>query len=476
MTTSYSPIWRLAILATADTSTVNTWGTIQAQSMSLPEQGAVGVTSVNIGADTAYTLTTANNATDQARYLIQDYTGSLTAGCTVTIPNLSRIGWAQNSTTGGQNVTLTAGGTLATAVIPPNAALYLWESDGMGGVSLPPVGFGNVVFPGSITLGTVTISGLLTAATVDVTGTLTVGGGETITAGGLSVAGGATIDVLTNSGSASIADFLNFGTAGGITFGDTTQQVTAATGGVAPSPSGLVISATSSTAISVTATALTVINSSGATKNLLAFSESIATGTAGAGGLDTGSLAQAKVYNVFAIYGTGGTAAMLSLSATAPTLPSGYTYFSRLGAVVTANGSAVLLGTLQKGRKAQYLVGGANLSALPAIATGASGSVSAPTWTAVNVTSGTQPLVPPTAASIRVLLVNATGGTDTVMLAPNNSYGASGSISNPPPLVMDTSGAPKNMLGEFVLESVDVYYAATGGNTGAFVLGWEDNL
>lgn len=142
MPTTYTSLWRLAILAPLDPATLNSWGAIQDATMPLMEQGAVGVTAVNIAGLTTYSLTTSNNATDQARFLIQNYTGALANDCTVTIPNLQRVGWAQNSTTGGFNVILTAGGT--TVTLPPDGVMRLYECDGATNITLPAVGFGNV--------------------------------------------------------------------------------------------------------------------------------------------------------------------------------------------------------------------------------------------------------------------------------------------------------------------------------------------
>lgn len=72
------------------------------------------------------------------------------------------------------------------------------------------------------------------------------------------------------------------------------------------------------------ANALGVVNTSVKTLTLT---------TNGANGLDTGSLASASGYYVFVIYNpTSGTIAVLaSLSATAPTMPAGYTYKRRVG-------------------------------------------------------------------------------------------------------------------------------------------------
>lgn len=140
--TTFTTLWRLAVITPFDPAVKDSWGPIQDATMPLMEQGAVGLTSVNIAGLTSVSLTTANNATDQARYLVQNYTGALSGDCTVTVPNLQRIGWAQNSTTGGFNVILSAGGT--TVTLPPDGVMRLYVSDGATNITLPPVGFGNV--------------------------------------------------------------------------------------------------------------------------------------------------------------------------------------------------------------------------------------------------------------------------------------------------------------------------------------------
>ena len=126
-------------MQTGDPAVKNIWGTIQDASASLFEQGSVSQISISIAGQTAVTLSTANNAPDQARYLSQQYTGALTGDCTVTMPNVNKTGWAQNSTTGGHNVILTTGaGT--TVTIPPDGYWYFYWCDGGTNISLPPLG------------------------------------------------------------------------------------------------------------------------------------------------------------------------------------------------------------------------------------------------------------------------------------------------------------------------------------------------
>lgn len=82
-----------------------------------------------------------------------------------------------------------------------------------------------------------------------------------------------------------------------------------------------------------------------------AFTKSLAStwvvGT-GNGGLDTGTIASSTWYHVFAISNGSNSDILVSTSVTSPTLPSGYTYFRRIGSVKT-DGSSHILAFLQVG-------------------------------------------------------------------------------------------------------------------------------
>jgi len=133
--TVFTPSLRLSKSVPGDPAVKNAWGTILNENMTLVEAAILGTASVSIAGLTTYSLTTANGAPDQSRPFIQSYTGALTGNCTVTIPNEPKIGWAQNSTTGGFNVILTAGaGT--TATVPPDGSYYWYKADGATNVAL----------------------------------------------------------------------------------------------------------------------------------------------------------------------------------------------------------------------------------------------------------------------------------------------------------------------------------------------------
>lgn len=240
--------------------------------------------------------------------------------------------------------------------------------------------------------------------------------------------------------------------------------------GATGSANGLVVKSTSGTQISVTANSASLITTGGSPLYVAPVSVSINAATNGANGLDTGSLAANTIYNVFLISNGSGVAGLLSLSATAPVTPAGYNLKYRVGSLPT-NGASQFYAMEGIGDAWSFIVGGFNTSNLPPLIQGVAGSVSVPTW----APASTSLLVPPTAKSIRLVLF--AGSVAVSIAAPNNSYGAFNSSSNPPPLLADTiSGQGGTSYGEFVPESANVYYAAETSACGLFCAGYRDNL
>jgi hypothetical protein len=176
---------------------------------------------------------------------------------------------------------------------------------------------------------------------------------------------------------------------------------------------------------------------------------------------------------VYVIYNinTSTTAGLISLSATAPTLPSGYTLSARVGAVRT-DSSANLKRTLQFGRKAQYVVTATtNTAALPVMSNDSSGNASSgPTFVSVSVGA----FVPATASEIDVVLniiANA-----YVSVAPNANYGVISSSTNPPPLSGYGNSASYQLSRLITLETTSLSYASANASNGLFCAGWVDNL
>lgn len=189
--------------------------------------------------------------------------------------------------------------------------------------------------------------------------------------------------------------------------------------------------------------------------------------------LDTGTIGSNTWYSVWCIATAAGTTGTLvSSSFTVPTLPSGYTYRARIGAVRTIAASATLYGTWQFGRRAQYVVGLAQTSVLPVMASGITGTCGVGTYTAVAVGN----YVPPTASEIEVIAGNGYNGAGLsgVCVAPNNAYGTDLS-ANLPPLATDTT-ARNTKSGWLLLESTSIYFASSAGGGMVGAKGWVDNL
>jgi len=194
--------------------------------------------------------------------------------------------------------------------------------------------------------------------------------------------------------------------------------------------------------------------------------------SSGANGLDSGAEAASTWYNVWAIYNpTGGTwAALLSLSATAPTMPTNYTYKVRVGAIRN-DSSSNLLRSLQYGTRAQIVLG-TNPTVSPLMASGSAGDVGIQTWVAIPVAN----FVPPTASEINI---TAFKNDDALMIvAPNSSYGGDSALTAPPFLVKHADNSNIDYEAEtvsMVLESGNIYWASAGANT-VVLNGWVDNL
>lgn len=174
--TTYSPSLRFWEGTPGDPAIKNAWGTFLNTNFTLIDSSITGLANVNIAGLTTYSLTTGNGTADQARELMQNYSGALAADCTVTLPNVVKVGWGRNGTTGSHNVLLTSGaGTQA--MLPPDSAWYLYRTDGSGNVTLFPVGVGSLKVSGGASIigatsitGAVSITGAASATTAGTSG------------------------------------------------------------------------------------------------------------------------------------------------------------------------------------------------------------------------------------------------------------------------------------------------------------------
>lgn len=254
------------------------------------------------------------------------------------------------------------------------------------------------------------------------------------------------------------------------------------TSGIPGSFSNLKASATGTNSIvTVAADALCVKNSANEQVVLNSVSVTPSLSNSGANGLDNGASAVSTWYSVWIIYNptTLAVAGLLSLSATAPTLPAGYTHKARVGWIRTdATANKFPLGFIQAGRRVQYRVAaGSNVPSLPVMASGVQGNpLQPPAFVAV----GTAAVVPPTAGLVSLSLFGYIGNT-SVIAAPNSShYGVTPTAGLASPLHI-SQGSPTGethaaVTGDMTLESSNIYYASSAPASGVACLGWEDNL
>jgi hypothetical protein len=244
---------------------------------------------------------------------------------------------------------------------------------------------------------------------------------------------------------------------------------------------GTKINVTSNTAVSLSATTLTTTASTGTVINRNSLAVSINASTVGANGLSTdvsgGALAVSTWYYIWAIDNGSAAAGLISVSSSAPILPSSYTTQCRLGAIIT-DGSTNIERTLQLGRYAQYVVGtNPAVSIKAASGTAGTGTAASPTLAAVSLAG----FVPPTATAVDLSLDNQYTGATTaiVFAAPNANWGGAnngptGSSGNMYPLYSSNSNG-QTATAKIVLESTSVYWWSGAAGGGLGVLGWDDN-
>lgn len=230
-------------------------------------------------------------------------------------------------------------------------------------------------------------------------------------------------------------------------------------------------------AIAVAADEIIVGNSQGY-QVLTGVSLSIAGTSVGANGLDTGTLAARTWYSLWVIYNPSSktVAGLMSLSAATPTLPSGYTYKSRVGWIRTDDTNKYPLAFVQYGRSVQYSIMG-NVAAYPQMASGAQGTVgssSATTFAAIAVGA----FVPPTAAAIKVSAFAYTVSGASIILNPSAAVtGRTQSAANQAMVNQGvTNTGMASWAGDIILESTNIYYACNSTSSTLNATGWEDNL
>jgi len=232
-------------------------------------------------------------------------------------------------------------------------------------------------------------------------------------------------------------------------------------------------SGTPNTKVDVTA-GLVFLSASTVSKFFSSVSVTINAATTGANGLDTGSLTTNQEYHVYLISDGANVAGLLSLSATSPTMPTGYTMAQRFGCFKT-DGSSNFYRIIQNGNRAQYQVTAAtNTASMWMINNANTGNVATPTYTAFQVT-GAGKAAPSTATAVTVVVATVAGAAGSTLVAPNANYGSSTSATNPPPLGVTSIAAVVSKT--IVLESNSIYVASSNSTLGSVMISdWIDSV
>jgi hypothetical protein len=236
----------------------------------------------------------------------------------------------------------------------------------------------------------------------------------------------------------------------------------------------------------ITADQTTAINPSSQTVSRTSanYTLNITTGTAtaAANGMDGEAPGTSAWIYIWIIDNGAQGASLGSLSATAPTMPSGYTYKCRLG-TMAVDGSGNFYRTLQTGATTEWVNAGVtnNATMRPVFngTVGSNCSAGAVAWAAETV-QGTAPgstvWVPPTGTDVHISAQNDYNGGASVltMIAPNANYGNL-TTTNPPPIAIGT-GAAAILRDWMKLEAVTLQACTSGAAGALWITGFKDKV
>lgn len=220
-----------------------------------------------------------------------------------------------------------------------------------------------------------------------------------------------------------------------------------------------------SASVTFTADEITLRNSSNLYLTVRNVSISANTGAASgaANSLDTGSWAFSTWYARHVIYNpsTGTTAVLWSLSRTAPTLPSGYTFWAYTGQSERTQPATNFnpLAMQWTGRRGSYIKGsGGNVPFLPVMATGNQGSPVVPTYVPIAWAA----FAPPDTYELD-LVARVGVATAQIGCAPNNNYLRPGDANQSAPTISHLVGnslSPLSIRQMIPVESGNIYYTS----------------
>lgn len=227
---------------------------------------------------------------------------------------------------------------------------------------------------------------------------------------------------------------------------------------------GLVVKQASNSTVDIDATALLLRTAAGVPLRVTAVDLTVSIASAGANGLDTGSEANSTWYHLWVISDGAATAGLLSLSATAPTMPGGYTYKGYVGAVRN-DGSGNLIAFFQRAS----MIGVSHTSL--ALTDGAATS-----FTTVDISS----FVPPNAIAVllQVFVQTSTGTAYAYLEVASAGSGTTGSYGQISTARINPSAAGdfQYAAGELLLSTAQqVSYFVSGTNARARIriVGWR---
>lgn len=233
---------------------------------------------------------------------------------------------------------------------------------------------------------------------------------------------------------------------------------------------------TPNTKITITADQITMV-ANGQTISRLNVSLSLNLTVNGANGLDTGSYNVAnEILNLYVIDNGSAAASLASLSATAPTMPSGYSYKCRLGAAMS-DSSPNLYRFKQFGNRTRYFPSAGNTVSYPFINNGPVGSncgTNSPTPFIQDLSA----FIPPTATFANLIMMNQYNGNAAANVLVMSTFSSSGSLGGTsPPVVGTTATAAQVVNIDIVLNTPQTTNWCASGSGGAlFAAGWQDKV
>ncbi len=212
-------------------------------------------------------------------------------------------------------------------------------------------------------------------------------------------------------------------------------------GGVNGSTSNLLIKnsgGSPDTVLNLTADELVLTNAAGTRMRLQAVALSCNSATTGAGGIDTGTVTNSRLYDLYVCGNpTSGAATLIAvLEGNAPVLPAGYVLSKWVGFQRT-DSSGKWHRIRQVGRKWWYeVVPGSPTTGMPQIVSGALGDVTVPTWVSVSLSG----IIPSRSRAVDLLPNCTSSSNNLICVAPSPNRGNAWNYSNPPAAGLSAQG------------------------------------